>query len=245
VIHYLSKKQRLDNPKEDTQTSSIIGDLLHLPSDLFWVLLRNSCTDKVFLPVVCGEILDFEFWPHWDATGTVNTTIVEPDVFISFEEFDLIIEAKKYDESGQYENQWRNEIGSYYNNFPSQDKKLIVVAIGGSKDMQKKDLTINRLLSDNKSKICSVPIFKCNWLSILIEVTRVLDEIQTIKYKDSIRSSHKRILQDVIRSFNIHSLYFLKWLDSLNRDNLNIGDSSIDVFKLQYRLNHTKNESNQ
>lgn len=134
---------------------------------------------------------------------------------------------------------------SYFNTYPDPEKNLIVIAIGGSKEMKKNNLTIKRSFPDGKSKTCNVPIFKCNWLSVLIEVTRALDEIQTIKFKDSTQSSHKRILQDVIRCFNIHNFYFIKWLDSLNRKNLSINANSIDVFKCQYRLNLNKNESNQ
>jgi LPXTG-motif cell wall-anchored protein len=49
------------------------------------------------LPFNSGRLLSFDFWPHWDKTGTDNTNYVEPDLFIKFDEFDVIIEAKVKD----------------------------------------------------------------------------------------------------------------------------------------------------
>jgi len=233
MIHSISNKKYNIDPIEDTKTSSIIGELLHLPAELFWELLRNSCTDKSYLPLNCGEIEAYEFWPHWSAKGTDNKLLVEPDVFIRFEAFDLIIEAKRDDESGQYDNQWKNEIKSYFNNYPD-DRKVIMIAIGGSKNMNRVDFSFK------STKETIVPVFKCNWFSLLIEVTNLMEEMRMIKYRDANRSALNRILQDIIRGFNIHNLFYLKWLNDLNKDNLNIKESSIEVFKTNFRLSHEK-----
>jgi len=207
---------------------------LHLPAELFWELLRNSCTDKLHLPVNCGEIEEYEFWPHWSAEGTDNKLLVEPDVFIRFEAFDLIIEAKRDDETGQYDSQWKNEIKSYYNNYPDDYRKLIMLAIGGSKDMNKVDLSFKN------PKETIVSVFKCNWFSILIEITDLLEEMRTIKYRDTNRNALNRILQDIIRGFNIHNMFYLKWLDNLSKDNFDIKESSIEVFKTNFQHSYAK-----
>jgi len=232
MIHSISNKKFSIIPIEDTKTSSIIGDLLHLPAELLWELLRNSCTDKSSMPIYCGEIEEFEFWPHWNGEGSYNKLLVEPDVFIRFEAFDLIIEAKRDDEKGQYKEQWENEFISYFNNYPDDDRKVIMIAIGGSKDMNKLDLAIK------SPEDTIVQVFKCNWLSVLIEVSNLLEEMRTIKYRDTNRSALNRILQDIIRGFNIHNLYYLKWLNELNKENFDIRESSIEVFKTNFRISN-------
>ena len=226
--------------KEDTKTSSVIGNLLHLPSALFWEILRGSCVDNFHLPTTCGEITDVEFWPNWSATGTTNSKRVEADVFISFELFDLIIEAKVEDEKGQYDNQWLNECISYYNNFPDSTKPLYLIAIGGSKFMNSQLINVTHKNEYNKEVVTKINIIKCNWMSILISVSQLIEEMESIRFIDTNRNSYKRILKDVIHSFNIHSMYFLKWMNSLNQDNLIIHSKSIEIFKTNYRLNHGK-----
>lgn len=83
---------------EDVKTSSIIGNLLHLPTSIFWYILRNASNvnnaNGNKLPVLPDdeEFVDFEFWPYWTLQDKV-----EPDVFIRFTNFDLIIELKVHD----------------------------------------------------------------------------------------------------------------------------------------------------
>src|SRR5881227_2646233 len=86
---------------EDSLTCSVLPHLLHLPFELFWQILHNACFTGA-LPAQVGEpVSDIEFWPKWDPEGTPNNTYVEPDVFIRFPRFDLIIEAKYGDEGSQ------------------------------------------------------------------------------------------------------------------------------------------------
>lgn len=228
------------NVKEDTKTSSVIGNLLHLPAALFWEILRNSCVDNHHLPIICGEITSVDFWPSWSAQGTENRRRVEVDVFISFEMFDLIIEAKVEDEKGQYDTQWKNECKSYYNNFPDSEKPLYLIALGGSKDMTFRIIHINHINEFGKKFDNQIKIIKCNWMSLLITTSRLIEEMESIRFIDTNRNSNKRILKDVIHSFNIHSMYFLKWMNNLNHDNLRIHSKSIEFFKTNYKLNHDK-----
>ena len=95
---------------EDPKTSSVFETLLMLPDELLWEVLRAACFDNDNLPMVSGQIEDYEFWPHWDSANTSNTKLVEPDVFIRFQSFDLIIEAKYRDNYGQYSQQWEDRV---------------------------------------------------------------------------------------------------------------------------------------
>lgn len=79
-----------NNYCEDTKVASTLGVLKNLPAELFWQILRKSCKSKIKLPSKSGEILNIDFWPG----GWKFVNRVEPDVYIEFENFDLIIEAK-------------------------------------------------------------------------------------------------------------------------------------------------------
>ncbi|MBV7440971.1 hypothetical protein KRX57_06020 [Weeksellaceae bacterium TAE3-ERU29] len=82
------------NSREDEITSTIIGLLKYLPSELFWDILKNACNDSSNLPKLSGDIDFISFWNKWGAEKTTNKNYVEPDVFIQFSEFDLIIETR-------------------------------------------------------------------------------------------------------------------------------------------------------
>ena len=72
---------------EDPKTSAVFENLMLLPDNVFWYILKQSCFSSDSLPNNAGQLLSFEFWPHWDSKGTTNAHFVEPDVFIRFEEF--------------------------------------------------------------------------------------------------------------------------------------------------------------
>lgn len=76
---------------EDPKTSTVFESMLMLPDELFWKILRRACFNNDNLPLVAGKIESYEFWPHWDPTKTTNTNLVEPDLFIRFQLFDVII----------------------------------------------------------------------------------------------------------------------------------------------------------
>jgi hypothetical protein len=94
--------------KEDTLTSSVFDNLLLLPDNLFWNVIKKSCYQNK-LPDSINSVESYEFWPHWDPENTNKTNYVEPDMFIRFDNFDLIIEAKRWDNNQQYITQWKNE----------------------------------------------------------------------------------------------------------------------------------------
>ena len=62
---------------EDPKTSAIFENLLLLPDNVFWHILRQSCYSHEDLPTNPGKLLSFDFWPHWDSKGTNNSKYVE------------------------------------------------------------------------------------------------------------------------------------------------------------------------
>lgn len=193
---------------EDVKTSSIIGELVHLPADLFWYLLKNATSDNETLPQIAGEIDSIEYWPKWSAKGSdiTNHQIVEPDVFIRFKKFDLILEIKKNDGYGQYNVQWGNEICSYLNEYGDENKDIYLIALGGNYNLYH-EIIKNVRNSD-------VIVCKCSWLSLLEKINEQLYFLLKLPYIDSRSMQTIRILRDVVSAFNIYGDYVMDEFDN-------------------------------
>ena len=198
---------------EDRQTSSVFGLLQYLPVQTMWNLLRQSCGDKSLLVEESGKLLHIHFWPRWSAEGDdiSNSNYVEPDVFCEFERFDLIIEAKKDDQSGQYDKQWKNEINAYLNEYQDSKKELYFIAIGGNKTLR-----TERIRARNGEYI----IFLASWQNLL-------NEIEKSKKKFSDSEPIKRILSDIILAFEKHNFFCLEWLESLSEKSITQENSTL------------------
>lgn len=205
---------------EDVKTSSVLGLLTLLPAELFWKLLRGSISESCSLPVSSGDILNVEFWPHWSVSGrgldVTNNNFVEPDVFIEFEHFDIIVEVK-LDGNFQYEEQWNNEICAYKSNV-GENKQLIFVALGGNCTLDAQTIS--------KGRLKGFPIYKSSW-NRLLEVVHV--EAEYLKQAEFQYDRHVlRILHMIERSFSIYGERVTLWMDSIpnnltifNHDSLN------------------------
>ena len=185
--------------QEDVKTSSIIGNLLHLPTNIFWHILRNA-SDKTDangnkLPVLSEDedIIDYEFWPYWTLQDKV-----EPDVFIRFANFDLIVELKVHDYNQQKSWQWNREFSAYYKRYPNENKSVYLIAISG-----KTNETMNN-------------VFQCSWQSLL---ETVLDAKEIAESK---KGFIDRIFNDILMAFSIHQEFYFKYLDSVTLDQMNI-----------------------
>jgi hypothetical protein len=218
-------------PSEDSKTSSVLGLLQYLPAQIMWDLLRQSCGYYSSLMKNCGELLQVQFWARWSAYGDdiSNSNYVEPDVFYEFENFNLIIEAKKDDQFGQYDEQWVNEISAYLNEYPNEDKELYFIAFGG-----------NQLLKWRTIKIREKEfnIFFASWINLLNLVQKLKKE-----------SNHhtKRLLSDIIFAFEKHNFFSIEWLESLpikeihNRNTQNINSwifCNVDFLNQFYNKNN-------
>lgn len=199
--------RELFTTSEDSLTSTIIGGLLHLPVELFWQILNNACLGHLTTGLA-SRIISVDFWPHWTAENSENTNFVEPDVFIRTSDFDLIIEAKRFDYSQQSFAQWKNEFQGYINEYEDRPRRIILLAIGGLTDY----------LSEQQIEIAGahMSIVKCKWSSILSEVKSSVDRLENAKGVLNNIDASIIILNDIIRGFDLHGYVAGTWLEDWN-----------------------------
>ena len=209
MLQAILRKKNLRTPtgkrSEDALTSSIIGLLQYLPDKTFWEILYKASkyeASEHTLPEFsdAGAIENISFWERMSAEGTNNKSSVEPDVWLELERMHLIIEAKRYEEEGQYEGQWLNEIQALLNTLAEDDERPIwLLALGGNYQTSKQSLT----LGDKTYRI-----IKIRWQTLLEEVKKCTYEFSPYS------SVEKRICNDIIKAFELFEYFSLKWLDS-------------------------------
>jgi len=210
MIHSLFFKKETN---EDPKTSTVFENLILLPDMLFWSVLKQSCFDSGSMPLNCGALIKYEFWPHWNSHGTNNSYYVEPDVFFRFDKFDVIIEAKYGDYGGQNEEQWRKEIIAYHNTY-GDSQALIFIAVGGFQAKNKDEIIVDSV---------KVNIYKCSWQSIL-------DSIEDLRKKlcntsSTIESAQVRLLDNLLLYYETQKMNAVKWYlpnkYSINENSIN------------------------
>ena len=87
---------------EDFLTASVLGRMAYLPDDSFWKIIKSSSVNNE-LPQHLGFFDRIEFWPKWAVPSWLSrkTQYIEPDAYISFEEVDMLVEAKRDDSKSQ------------------------------------------------------------------------------------------------------------------------------------------------
>lgn len=200
ILHKKNLRTPTGKRSEDALTSSTIGLLQYLPDETFWQILYEASEHTLPEFSEAGAIENISFWEEMSAKGTTNQRSVEPDVWLELERIHLIIEAKRYEEEGQYEGQWLREIQALLNTLADDDKRPIwLLALGGNYQTSMHSLP----LGDNK-----YPIIKIRWQTLL-------EEVKKYTYESSPYSSaEKRICKDIIKAFEIFGYFSLKWLDS-------------------------------
>lgn len=222
------------NTNEDPKTSVIFENLMLLPDNLFWEILKESTPNGKILPNDAGYLLhsDDYFWPHWNSKGNYdagNLNFVEPDVFFRFSKFDIIIEAKLSDHSGQNYEEWEREFKSYLNEYREEKKPVYLFAVGG-----------NSILNIEEPLIVDgykCPIVKFTWFGILNQVYKRWEEIENRNYQES---SIKRILKNIIEGFNLMGVYIYN--DKINLKEFTSIQSLIRAFDIVIKLSTDKFE---
>lgn len=176
---------------EDAKTSSIIGTLSLLPAKQFWTIIRRACYNSNGLPESVTEMLHIEFWPRWKLNGKV-----EPDAFVRFKEFDLILELKRNDDNQQYIGQWKREINAYRLRYKDSHKDVYLVAISGRTEEQ------------------HPYVFQCSWSNLLKSVETECENIQDYSHV-------ARILKTAITAFHIHHEYSFSFLETVPNVKIN------------------------
>ncbi len=191
--------------REDTLTSTVLGLLLQLPDKLLWQVIRQASTPAQ-LPEDSGELLSYEFWPHWSAAGIQNydgseRRFVEPDFFLQFAHCDLIGEAKYG--SLQYEQQWDHEVRAYHNDY-GRDKLCFLLAIGGNNGAPKL----------GAPKIHGVYVIRLEWYELL-QALQCVPVGQDVSVKGSIKRT-LQFLQQALAYFGLANFSFLEELQPWN-----------------------------
>lgn len=179
---------------EDSQTSSIFGTLLCLPTELIWKLLSDSCLDGDIL-IQCGKLREFDFWPRWKD----NSRHVEPDLFLRFEYADIIVEAKRFDTKQQNYRQWKKEFLAYLNEYGEDNKTVFIVAMGGIRNIETEELVSDY---ENEKRTCKV--FKLKWQKLLNQTKKIYDQLHAQQHIINNLDAILRILKTLILAFQIH-----------------------------------------
>ncbi|AIY12559.1 hypothetical protein [Cellulophaga baltica] len=211
---------------EDSCTAGVFDILKYLPADLFWQILKSSLLLDT-LPSVAGNIQHIAFWPKWsvkDVEEISNTKYIEPDVFINFTDFDVIIEAKRYDEKQQNPKQHRDQLIAYFNEFKDNEtKEVYYILLGG--------LHIEDVRKEIIVKGKTVKLSKIKWSSLLSTITSLK---KTIENQDLV---HQKpillLLEDVIHVLAIHGYHTKKWLIKMSKYKI----KEIPLNNFKYKVN--------
>lgn len=207
MISFFTSKRGFElNNVEDSLTAVVFDNLKHLPTEIFYKIIKRCLfTDK--LPVHAGELKSIEFWANWNAESTSNSVKVEPDIFIRFDNLDLIVEAKRKDEKQQYWQQMNNQLTSYCNEYNEDGKDLYYLQLGGLHSLE--DSGNHNIKSHGREAV----ILKGNWSKLL---DGCIAETKKLRNADvSLVQPYIRILDDIISGMELHQFYRKKWLDSL------------------------------
>ena len=145
-----------------------------------------------------------DFWSHWNRRDSDVNNYVEPDIFICTTDFDLIIEAKRHDDNQQSSYQWTNEFQGYLNEYKQEEKKLILLAVGGIN----KEEPENIILHDKEMRV-----LKCRWMKILHEVKNIQAKLEKSQGYLNYVDSTLVILNDIISGFGIHGYATGSWME--------------------------------
>lgn len=206
--------------REDPLTSFVFGTLLYLPADCLWRILRAAAATPhaSVLPNAAGELAPPEFWPSWWLKTSGPRQRVEPDVFLSFEACNVIIEAKRHDgHQMQYAAQLARELGAYFQ-ARGTGKPMYLLAVGGllSTDPQPTQLLRQEVADELKALIGTSAIP----LAARIEVVpwgRILRAVREMLETDGLSREYKAILDDVEAVFDVHHIVDWQptWLSEL------------------------------
>lgn len=190
------------NTNEDPKTSVVFENLMLLPDNVFWEILKTATSNKGILPENAGLLSDeFEFWPKWDPNSvydTGNASYVEPDVFFRFENIDVIVEAKYSDSCGQYRGEWEREFKAYLNKYETDRKDVVLLAVGGNPSFQREPAL------EVGSRKC--PIVKYSWERLLGAVLSY-EKRELSNVEDDNQSSMKRIVRNIEKGFQNLGIY--------------------------------------
>jgi len=225
MISAVKNKKTPIKLREDTLTSVVFDNLLHLPNNLFWKIIKESCFENN-LPCFINSIDSYEFWPSWYTQNSNNEYKVEPDLFIRFDNFDLIIEAKL--NLVQDLNQWKDQFIGYNDNYNQykQNKNVYLLAIGGINDENEIEIKVNNY--------GSIKVVKCRWSNILeklVSINSILVNYNFLNIDNIIR-----IINTIIAGLEMHGFEKIHWLEDMINNTCDIDFESSFKSLLNWRI---------
>ncbi|OCA75434.1 hypothetical protein [Chryseobacterium arthrosphaerae] len=209
MISYISQKNGINNfcICEDSLTASIFDLIKYLPSEYITDIIKNSLLhDKI--PTDCGILLSLSFWDKWNPRNTINEKYVEPDIFLRFENIDIIIEAKRFDYFQQFDDQIKKEITAYFNEYGFENKDLYFIQLGGIYNHDDDNDLTDEFYTNKSVKVC-----KTTWTNLLNTIVNFKEYI--LSKNNQNEQNIIRILDDIIKAFEIHQFYKINWLNNL------------------------------
>lgn len=221
MLSYIKYKNRSIELGEDSLTSTVFDLLLCLPHEIYWNILYNAELHRK-LPLHTGKLQSFEYWPKWNIDED-SREYREPDIFIRFEYFDLIIEAKLNNKNKQKEEQMDEQVKVYINLYKEDKKDLYYLKLDGLNDIEKVE---NKTVDNNEFIIC-----KMDWASLLDQVINVLKNIESVKLQNII--AYKHILNQLILGLELHNHYKKYWLEELKPSRLSLNPKNLFSYAKQ------------
>ena len=210
------------SPIEDSLTAAVFSHLLHLPVGMFWEILRRACYSDQ-LPQHPGSLLGVVPWPSWSSKGTLNADRVVPDLFIRFSDFDLIIEAKRWDVGMQDLAQWQRELLAYANEYGGGGKPVRLLAVGGLWDTRDtevfpagEELKSGVLAPGHQPPAIRCPVHMVKWSRILAECRRLERKLFYAESPTEQDAAHGRILAHICDLMAAHGYSTGRWFADLD-----------------------------
>lgn len=208
---------------EDSLTSSVFERLFYLPNDMLWTTINNASYGNISLEY--GKIQKVSFW---ESLYLPSGERREPDILVFTDKFNLLIEAKRYDNNQQKKTQWDEQIRAYLNSYEEyKEKPLFLLAVGGISDEYSEKMEY-----DGKT----VMVIKCRWRKLLYEIKRLEHLLEKSKTILSNIDANLVILSDIILAFSLQGYSTGEWFELMS-NKIKINPKSHKSF-----LNYTFNQ---
>ncbi|MBX3370108.1 MAG: hypothetical protein KF793_06915 [Nitrospira sp.] len=224
---------------EDFLTAAVFERLRYLPGDLFWKVLRKAMIPVGSMPQIVGNLTQSEFWPSWDVSAVVNDRKrCEPDVWLSFDSVDFVVEVKRSDDVRSQE---AKQLALEWIGFHEQSKErpMWLLMVGG---LGEKDVTefcvqgyykeILSVLKDSYGKVGNVQLAGTSWQLIAKSLHEVLGDEQ-------VGANSQIVIEDILAVLQWHDIHWRQfvWLESLGRSAkhyCSILDTSLEGFARRF-----------
>ncbi len=183
------------NGSEDLLTASVFERLSYLSDNTLECFYR-SVLSLSGIQITDNSLSHMEkcaFWPSW----YIGQRRIEPDCFCCFDDFDIIIEAKRWDNlQQQYFEQWNDELTAY-GNLPTAKRRVIFFAVGGLDQVFLKNLESIRAKFCMLSSKMEVILVAQSWGGIW----KVLKQAYSV-----CAPNEQRILTDIYNAIKFHGI---------------------------------------